>query len=1490
MTLPDPLDIHRPSPSNKRPRLSSSNSAPAAEMDAMVGTTQSPPGPKVAAKAASFTGVAGHFPHGGDTQPVDSQVYHRYTELESMRDEATSTTPWKQQSVAGTSPETMATDGDNSPQQTLQPGQVGYVDLDGMWQDKPASPATSFANYDELLVGDNAKSPDTQFYQPHRPTMPETPALAGQKHGRDGEPLTSVTTATKYSQIFPHAPVMGPSQLFAQTQDHSSPFGNGLPSDDAMTRPSPITNGAEANDMSSPRTILSSPVLTRHVRSSSGAGEPRTEYRRMKESQEQREQRLRAELEKEGANDLVESDSDDDTQQRRFRAKQLRRSKSEQALKEAARVSAPPRGVHLSSSTRKSVVDLVTPATTRRKVSFDDILEEGEEEGIRAELPEGQSSGNEDDEHAAESHDEEDHDGNDQYDELQEKVIRSQSNIQQGEEEDSASFVGSVQENGVEDSNNNEPLDDTQDPDDTDTVVEDDDLQDPHEDGHNTQRSTIADSQPVAHAHAAEHTTTRHAQHSSMASFIPGSQYTGKTSQDQAFLRTSHPIQVRVAASQVNEPDKVPSSPPLPKAVVDTPEHSSSPPSVRQEAYKLSQTRQESTREDSATPQEVPDSDCAEKHTDKPQLEASTNGVGEEESNNNVPFSTAQTHVSASTRSPTKSFVAPSPLKAFRSQQNETPRKAFRDMIDGPKATNASFDFVDVDDIMAGVMTKEDEEVLAVLSSPTSKRRKINRSNLASSRLLDGHDKSDQSLHAHTYIQQHGMSESSRTLQDSEPDFARPALPKKAQVDKRLTLETVHESVVTSETEGTIPESEPDSVPVESRAKTVLAESPSKANVLPNAPQQEPQKARSSTPDSAEQREDAGSRHVSQLISTTRSSVPVSKKGKLKTPGRVTRRRSGRSEHPAKRTSRAKSHHFDTSDEERDEDIDPEEVSKEAELVDEINRNDATPPPADRVHQTTAEPTLPTLGELAAEDVSVQHDTSGALSAPERVWALFRGTPPNFYPATWLGGSLDGMTYKIRFDDKTVTNLDSWHVRSLEFRIGDQVKVDNGVGSRSKPWRVVGFGAVTSDVNGRELGTDTRGHTHIKVQAATNRNSVPKDGPAADEDAGKVREVLISDLYLTSGMWKHYKAREFNPPIAVKPTSSRAGTPSSRLQTPDGDTPASRSRRNGPPTGKTKSKMGTSHLRDTSVASSTSFGSAAIFFGMAFAVTYISNDGEKAQVTRMIQRNGGIILDEGFGDLFDHPSIDEQITSPSKSPHKTTENGSNQPGLHLKSKYLDYGFVALIADRHSRRAKYMQALALDLPTLSGRWILDSLDEVKNPTLNSREMAPLPWGKYLLPAGESSYLGGAIRSRVMLPYDATSSQLRVTVQTRPLLLNDEGVLIVAPKKDKVAWERRKTYAFLTLALGAGMVERVNYLQDAKSMMEADPHIWKWIYVDGKIDEAFPKLCGKIAGGKKRKRVSEAVLDSGAKMSVTDGVVTVVNDEFVVQSLILGALAD
>lgn len=1447
----------------------------------MLKLTQPPRGSMGIGKAASFTGG---YSHGGDTQPVDSQVYHRYTE--SMRDETTSTTPRKQHSMAGTTPETLVTDQEHTPQLTLQPGQAGYVDLDGMWQERPVSPATSFANYDELLVGDGIKSPDTQFYQPHRPNIPETPALAGQKHGRDGEPLTSVTTATRFSQILPHGAVMGATQLFAQTQEHSSQFANTLPSDDAMSRPSPNTNGAEANNASSPRTLLSSPFMARHIRSSPGIGEPRAQYTSMKESQEQRERRTRERLQHEKGLGEIGSDSDDDTQERRFRAKQLRRSKSEQALKEAARVSAPPRGVHLLSSTRKSVVDLVTPATIRRKVSFDEILEEAEEDELQAALPEDSSNDNdedcsEDDEHAAKQQEEDD-----QYDELQEKVIRSQSNFQGNEDDDdhNGSIVGSIQENDVESPDNDEPLEDTQNPDGKGTVIEDNDQEDPREEEHNTQRSTIADSQPLGQISASNAIPSAPLHHSSMASFIPGSQYTGRTSQDQAFLKLSHPSQIRVVASQVNEVDKVSSSPPLPKLAAERAAHSPNP----SHAHKRPEAQSESASEESATPQEVPESDAANQVVQAPLLESRSIGLGEDESTNHIPFSTAQTHVSASARSPAKSFTAPSPLKAFRSQQNETPRKAFRDMIDGPQKMNGSFDFDDVDDIMAGVMTKEDEEVLDAISSPGSKRRKTYYSSSISSRLHSGHAQPEQRVHANKDIHENTMTGSNRTTQDSEADLARPALRPTGNVQRRAEGVNPVDSLAASEIEGTIPESEPDHPPAEAQ-ETVLRDSLSKANVLPTAcPQQESQKQRTLTPDSAEQREDAGSRHASQLISTTRLRESASRKRKLKTFGRAARRHEIRTQKASKKTTaRADQRRTGGVDEEKpDQDDDAEDATEEAEVIDEINRTDATPPPAERIHRAPDEPGLPSLEDDLLDDAVAQQLSGGSFSAPERVWALFKGTPPNFYPATWIGSGPDGMTYKVQFDDKTVTSIDTWHVRTLTLRIGDQVKVDNGLGSRSKIWKVTGFNAATGVEHGRGLCTDTFGHTHVKVQAATSRQSVAKDGAAAD-NAGEIREVLISDLYLTNGMWKHYKDREFSPPATAKPMSTRPATPSSRLQTPD--TPTSRSRRNGIPNSKSKN-MGSSHLRDVSATFSTSAATAPIFSGMAFAITYKSGDAEKARITRMILRNGGIILDEGFAELFDIPNIGQPEASPSKSPRKDMAGISDKAGLHLKSKYVDYGFVALIADRHSRRAKYMQALALDLPTLSGRWIIDSLNEEKNSSLRSRQMAPLPWGQYLLPAGESSFLDGAIRSRVMLPYDASSSQLRITVKSRPMLLNGEGVLIVAPKKDKAAWERRRTYAFLTFALGAGTVERVNDLQDAKSMIQANPHAWKWIYVDGKIDEAFSKLCGKVAGGNKRKHGSGAVLDDGAKLSVTNGDVTVVNDEFVVQSLILGALAD
>ena len=79
-----------------------------------------------------------------------------------------------------------------------------------------------------------------------------------------------------------------------------------------------------------------------------------------------------------------------------------------------------------------------------------------------------------------------------------------------------------------------------------------------------------------------------------------------------------------------------------------------------------------------------------------------------------------------------------------------------------------------------------------------------------------------------------------------------------------------------------------------------------------------------------------------------------------------------------------------------------------------------------------------------------------------------------------------------------------------------------------------------------------------------------------------------------------------------------------------------------------------------------------------------------------------------------------------------------------------------------------------------------------------------------------------------------------------------------------------------------------LNAAKKLISEHEGVWKWIYADGSIfEDAKAELFGKTATGKKRKRSDD---EGSSKMFATDGKVKLVNDEFVIQSLILGALAE
>jgi hypothetical protein len=171
-------------------------------------------------RATSFHGFVG-----GDTQPMESQVYRDFTESMSK---STGTTPKKtlMHFDLNTLEEqhTYATSANGKTQNTMDQGDEGFVDLDGAWQrdDSPtAKSATS--GYEELLAGPETQSQD--YTGAIGTFAPRTPGLAKRK--RSGDIPTSATDASSkktpagFSQLFGMSskmPILSATQLFEQTQ------------------------------------------------------------------------------------------------------------------------------------------------------------------------------------------------------------------------------------------------------------------------------------------------------------------------------------------------------------------------------------------------------------------------------------------------------------------------------------------------------------------------------------------------------------------------------------------------------------------------------------------------------------------------------------------------------------------------------------------------------------------------------------------------------------------------------------------------------------------------------------------------------------------------------------------------------------------------------------------------------------------------------------------------------------------------------------------------------------------------------------------------------------------------------------------------------------------------------------------------------------------------------------------------------------------------
>ncbi|MCJ1437592.1 hypothetical protein MMC27_006979 [Xylographa pallens] len=500
----------------------------------------------------------------------------------------------------------------------------------------------------------------------------------------------------------------------------------------------------------------------------------------------------------------------------------------------------------------------------------------------------------------------------------------------------------------------------------------------------------------------------------------------------------------------------------------------------------------------------------------------------------------------------------------------------------------------------------------------------------------------------------------------------------------------------------------------------------------------------------------------------------------------------------------------------------------------------------------------------------------GIVSAPNRVLAMFKGSFAAYYPATCIGVSgADNTKYRIRFDDGTVDIVNASLVKRFELRKGDMVKLDIP-GDRSHTYVVAGLlnkqellddPAFTSPKSRRRTTlstmptyptTDIYGHLNVMLSLKRRQSgSIPQ--PTVLEQT-----VPLAKIYLPSTLWASLKDRIFF--YHLSPSSSRSGlqTPSDRPSTPS--TPSSRTRR---------LKASARSYPTTSAPISTTRRASSLFGNVVFGLTNIVDGDTRQQTIQHIQTNGGFLLEDGFDELFDLPSI-----SPD-SPSELADH-STSTSFRLKPAYLQRGFTCLIADKHCRNQKFFQALALGIPCLATRWVRDCIAKQKL----------LPWEPYLLPSGDSTFLK-AVRARLLPLYATASAQLSIIISHRPNFLAGCSVLLITGKGKEE--QMMKAYPFIAYALGASKVSKVVSLNAAWQILAGAPvsgEEWDWVcYHEGEKSsegvgrrQAEALLSGSSDKGRKRKQ------SGGVPGRGLGGRTRVVITEFVIQSLILGQLLD
>ncbi|KAF3941055.1 hypothetical protein ABW19_dt0204261 [Dactylella cylindrospora] len=432
--------------------------------------------------------------------------------------------------------------------------------------------------------------------------------------------------------------------------------------------------------------------------------------------------------------------------------------------------------------------------------------------------------------------------------------------------------------------------------------------------------------------------------------------------------------------------------------------------------------------------------------------------------------------------------------------------------------------------------------------------------------------------------------------------------------------------------------------------------------------------------------------------------------------------------------------------------------------------------------------------------------------------------------AQWEQSYYPAVVHQLpKYEDSTPTRFVGGEIpvrldrmKKLELRSGDDVRVK---GQRQKVWIVqevyrsspaTGSQTKTESQLEREEVLDIYGNDKVKLK---------------HKNSDEVIDTHIGNIILTAAQFYHLKTST----VAVEQSvSSTEETPLFRKEDSLLDTPSKASRRSTPNVAVDGQKLKTLKFPQGTKLKQ------GIFSGMRFTVSLPSqkDDQAKAALSTMLQKNGGYILEDGFQEIFETPDDD------------TTE-------LIPRQGYDSIQFTAVISDRSSTTLKYCQALALGLPCLAVRWVEDSVQA---------DMA-LPWQDYLLPAGESQYLDGAVKSRVIDWIDLKAATFANMFSRRRKLMDGMNVIFHEAKGKRKS--EPQPYRFLIHAMGPAHVRHIKSAEAVNDILRANNPKIKWHFVFSKEDKSR-------FNAKRKGRDLEPV--------------RIVSDEWLKQCLIMGMLLD